>query len=114
MWGVSGVSLARFTASWNFFSSRSDLFLSFSTDCRNKDSLRTSWSFMARAASSKSLKVFTRGGGVWAMTPWVAASTFSTAPQHGHATSKLAESLAIHEKSYSIRAERQDRQTCLV
>ena len=54
-----------------------------------------SCSFMARAASSMSLKVFTRGGGVWPITASSSASTLRTALQHGQVTSKAELFFAI-------------------
>src|SRR6266852_5672913 len=86
---VSGVSLAFFTASWNFFSSSSEECFCASTDWRKIESRRLSCSFMARAASSMSLKVFGLTGAVCAIMPRVAASIFMTAPQQGQVTSKL-------------------------
>src|SRR5208282_210189 len=86
---VSGVSLAFFTASWNFFSSSSEACFCASIDWRKIESRRLSCSFMARAASSISLKVFGLTGAVCAMMLRVAASIFITAPQQGQVTSKL-------------------------
>src|ERR1035438_2950527 len=86
---VSGVSLAFFTASWNFFSSSSEACFCASIDWRKMESRRLSCSFMARAASSMSLKVFGLTGAVCAMMPRVAESIFMTAPQQGQITSKL-------------------------
>src|SRR5450631_1104627 len=84
---VSGVSLAFLTASWNFFSSRSPACFWASTDCRKMESRRLSCSFMARAASSMSLKVLGLTAAVWAITASFSESTFSTALQHGQVTS---------------------------
>src|SRR5580698_865040 len=86
---VSGVSFAFFTASWNFFSSNSEACFCASIDCRKIESRRLSCSFMARAASSMSLKVFGLTGAVCAIMLRVDASIFRTAPQHGQVTSKL-------------------------
>ena len=86
---VSGVSFAFFNASWNFFSSNSEACFCASTDWRKIESRRLSCSFMARAASSMSLKVFGLIGAVCAMMLRVAVSTFMTAPQQGQVTSKL-------------------------
>src|SRR5271154_4109585 len=86
---VSGVSLAFFTASWNFFSSNSEACFCASIDWRKIESRRLSCSFMARAASSMSLKVFGLTGAVCAMMLRVAGSIFITAPQQGQVTSKL-------------------------
>src|SRR5208282_6526409 len=86
---VSGVSLAFFTASWNFFSSNSEACFCASIDWRKIESRRLSCSFMARAASSMSLKVFGLTGAVCAMMFRVDASIFMTAPQQGQVTSKL-------------------------
>src|SRR5208282_2005293 len=86
---VSGVSLAFLTASWNFFSSSSAACFWASMDWRKMESRRLSCSFMARAASSMSLKVFGLKGAVCAMMLRVEASIFMTAPQQGQVTSKL-------------------------
>src|SRR5208283_4449606 len=86
---VSGVSFAFFTASWNFFSSNSEACFCASIDWRKMESRRLSCSFMARAASSMSLKVFGLTGAVCAMMLRVDASIFMTAPQQGQVTSKL-------------------------
>src|SRR5579885_1143438 len=88
---VSGLSLAFRRASWNFFSSRSEACFCASTDCRKMASRRLSCSFMARAASSMSLKVLGLTAAVWAMTALVAGSTFSTALQQGWNFGQLAE-----------------------
>src|SRR4051812_21376043 len=87
----SGVSLARFTASANFFSSNCALFFSASTDWRNSDSRRSSCWCIAFAASSISLNIRLVGGGVCAITASTAASTFSTAEQHGQVISKMSD-----------------------
>src|ERR1700743_3030172 len=84
----SGVSLAFFTASWNFFSSRLALFFSASTAWRKSDSLRPSCSRMALAAASKSLNVLGLTAATCEITALVSGSTFSVAEQHGQATSK--------------------------
>src|SRR6516162_1149182 len=86
---VSGDSLARLMASWNFFSSKSEACFWASTDWRKMDSRRLSCSFIARAASSMSLKTLGFTAAVWAMTALVAASIFSTALQQGQVTSKV-------------------------
>jgi hypothetical protein len=59
------------------------------------ESRRLSWSFMARAASSISLKVFGFTGAVCEITLRVAASIFMSAPQQGQLTSKLDSRFAI-------------------
>src|SRR6266436_7145553 len=66
---VSGDSFAFLTASWNFFSSRSEACFCASTDCRKIESRRLSCSFMARAASSMSANIFGFTAAVWAITP---------------------------------------------
>src|ERR1700723_2757825 len=85
----SGASLALRSASANFFSNRSSLFFSASTDCLKIDSLRSSCARMAYAAVSRSSNIRLRGAGVWLTTSPVAASILSMAPQSGHATSKI-------------------------
>src|ERR1700690_4282934 len=84
---VSGDSLAFLTASWNFFSSRSEECFCASTDCRKMESRRLSCSFMARAASSMSANILGLTAAVWAITPWISASTLRTALQQGQVTS---------------------------
>src|SRR5580704_11998115 len=92
---VSGDSLAFLTASWNFFSSRSEACFWFSTDWRKMESRRLSCSFIARAASSMSLNILGLTAAVWAITAWFSGSTFNTALQHGQVTSKAGEDRAI-------------------
>src|SRR5215831_5316902 len=67
------------------------------------ESRRLSCSFMARAASSMSLKVFGWTGAVWAMTALVPESTFKTALQHGQVTSKAVEFFAISANDTPIQ-----------
>src|SRR6476660_1872788 len=92
---VSGDSLALRTASWNFFSSKSDAFFCASTDWRKIESRRLSCSFIARAASSISLKVFGLTAAVWAITALAPGSIFRTALQQGQVTSNAGEFFAI-------------------
>src|SRR5271166_6653035 len=100
---VSGDSLAFLTASWNFFSSRSEAFFWFSTDWRKMESRRLSCSFMARAASSISLNILGLTAAVCAITALAAESTFSTALQHGQVISKAGGCSAMH-RSYRKKA----------
>src|SRR5581483_1716511 len=92
---VSGDSLAFLSASWNFFSRRSEACFCASTDWRKIDSLRLSCSFMARAAASMSSKVLGTALGVCEMTAFTPGSILRLAPQHGQATSKDAAFLGI-------------------
>src|SRR5580704_16532019 len=87
---VSGDSLAFLTASWNFFSSKSEACFWFSTDWRKMESRRLSCSFMARAASSMSLNILGLTAAVWAIAAWDSESTFNTALQHGQVTSNAS------------------------
>src|SRR5215475_13008577 len=59
------------------------------------ESRRLSCSFMARAASSMSLKVFGLAAAVCAITALVPGSIFRTALQHGQVTSKAGAFLAM-------------------
>src|SRR3981081_926315 len=106
---VSGVSLAFFTASWNFFSRSSEECFCASTDCRKIESRRLSCSFIARAASSMSLKVFGLTAAVCAITLRVAGSIFSWPPQHGQVKSKL-ESRKLDSRFATPRSYRNPRQ----
>src|SRR5579884_1689715 len=94
---VSGDSLAFLSASWNFFSRRSEACFWASTDWRKIDSRRLSCSFMACAAASISLNILGLTAGVCAMTASVSASTFNTALQHGQVTSNAGAFFVIHE-----------------
>jgi hypothetical protein len=87
--------LAFFSASWNFFSSRSEACFWASTDCWKIDSRRLSCSRIALAAASMSLNIFGFTAAVCAITALVAVSIFSTALQQGQVTSKFAGFLAI-------------------
>src|SRR5258708_36079267 len=89
--GSSGVSLAFFTASWNFLSMSSALFFSASTAWRKIASFRPSCSRMALAADSKSAKVFGLTAAVCAITALVSGSTFNIALQHGHVISNSSD-----------------------
>src|ERR1700722_1301914 len=107
---VSGDSLAFLTASWNFFSSKSEACFWFSTDWRKMESRRLSCSFMARAASSMSFNILGLTAAVWAMTAWDSESTFSTALQQGQVTSKAtgerrAMARMIPQKPGSVRLQ---------
>src|SRR5215470_15241199 len=57
-------------------------------DWRKIESRRLSCSFIARAASSRSLKVFGLTGATCEITDSVSGSTFRTAPQQGQVRSK--------------------------
>src|ERR1035437_2473561 len=70
----SGVSFAFLTASWNFFSRRSEACFWASTDCWKIDSRRLSCSRMALAAASMSLNIFGFTAAVWALPGQAAVS----------------------------------------
>src|SRR5437762_13642135 len=66
------------------------------------DSRRLSCSFIARAASSISAKVFGGIGAVCEMTAFSTESTLSTALQHGQVTSKAGTVFAIQFNDIAI------------
>jgi len=66
---VSGDSFALRTASWNFFSSKSDAFFCASTDWRKMEFAPVVLLFHGRAASSMSLNILGLTAAVWAITP---------------------------------------------
>src|SRR5580658_8263528 len=67
------------------------------------DSRRLSCSFMARAASSMSLKVFGCLAAVWEITVPVFASTFSSPLQQGQVISKFAGRLGIARRNHTAK-----------
>src|SRR5262249_7354825 len=87
---VSGDSFAFRSASWNFFSSRSEACFWASTDCWKIESRRLSCSRMALAAASISAKVLGFTAATWEITALVSPSTLRTALQQGQVTSKFA------------------------
>ena len=93
--GSSGLSLAFFSSSSNFFESTWLLFFSASKDFWKASSRRPASPLSRWTAAARS----SMGGGLTAswkvMTACVSGSTFRSAWQHGHFTSNMPLALAI-------------------